>query len=136
MKKSADMNLKLANILTLVLITLVRVDGSKEERFLATAIPQTLVTLVMTVARVGGRQERYPAVNPQTISRPNYGRPPPYGRPVGGRPGGVLSNSGANHFLYQEAREEGEEEVGTSLAASCRASSSTSSMQSSSGLGL
>ena len=80
------MNSKLANILTLVLVALVRVDGSTQERFLATAIPQTLVTLVMTVGRVGGRQERYPAVNPQqTISRPNYGRPPPYGRPS--RPG-------------------------------------------------
>ena len=94
--KCGDMNSKLAIVLTLVLVTLV--DGSKQERFLATSIPQTLVTLVMTVARVGGRQERYPAVNPQqAISRPNYGRPPPvYGRPVGGRPGGVLLNSESN----------------------------------------
>ena len=131
------MNLKLAIVLTLVLVSLVRVDGSKQERFLATAIPQTLVTLVMTIARVGGRQERYPAVNPQAISRPNYGRPPPYGRPVGGRPGRVPLNSGANYFLYQVAREEEEEVVVvTFLAASCRASSSTSSTRSSSGLGL
>ena len=92
------MNSKLAIVLTLVLVTLV--DGSKQERFLATAIPQTLVTLVMTVARVGGRQERYPAANPQAISRPNYARPPPvYGRPVGGRPGGVPLNSRAKKLL-------------------------------------
>ena len=131
------MNSKLANILTLVLVALVRVDGSEQERFLA--IPQTLVTLVMTVGRVGGRQERYPAVNPQqTISRPNYGRPPPYGRPS--RPGEdtytfVLPFPFKPSCLYQAVREVVVVVV-TSLAMSSRASSSTSLMQSSSGLGL
>ena len=96
-EKLKDMNSKPAIVLTLVLVALETVDGSKEESFLVAAIPQTLVALVMTVARVGGRQERYPAINPQqTISRPNYGRPPPYSRPVGGRPGREPLNCGAN----------------------------------------
>ena len=84
-KKRKDMISKLATISTLALVFLARVDGSKKERFLGGSFPQTLVTLVITAAHVGGRQERYPAVNAQTIGRPNYGRPASFGRP--GRPG-------------------------------------------------
>ena len=97
-EKPKDMNSKRSIILALVLAALVRVDGSKEERF-----PQTLVTLLITVGSVLGRQERYPAginqVAQQTISRPPYGRPPTYGGPVGGRPGRVISDYRAKEFL-------------------------------------
>ena len=87
------MNSKTAIILGLATAAISKVDGWRGGSISTTAIPNPLVvTLVMTGVGVLGRQERYPAVKPQTIvvkpQKPKYGRPQAsYGRPVGGRPG-------------------------------------------------
>ena len=101
------MNSKTALILGLVIAAIAKVDGSRGGSISTTAIPNTLVvTLVMTVVGVLGRQQRYPVVKPQTIvvkpQRPKYGRPQAsYGRPVGGRPGAKIYQHFTAHLAWQ-----------------------------------